>query len=257
MPISKGFVDQEYLQLVAQTVARYKQSSYNYMRLQNGDTVLDVGCGPGTDTIPMAQIVGRGGHVFGIDYDEEMVAKAVAAAEQAGVNTFVEHKKGDAFSLPFESNCFDACRSERLFQHLSDPGKAFAEILRVTKIDGWVVVLDTDWSTLSIDTAEVDLEQRFKNFRIAQFHQNGYSGRQLYRLFKQQNLSEISVEIYPIFVTNPTLARQIAVLDEVEQNALSKGIISEAELNRWQMVFKSDATFFGSLNLVQVSGRKA
>lgn len=50
----KGYVDSDYLQLVAGIVAQYKQRTYALMHVEPGHTVLDVGCGPGTDTIPLA-----------------------------------------------------------------------------------------------------------------------------------------------------------------------------------------------------------
>jgi len=59
---------------------------------------------------------------------------------------------------------------------------------------------------------------------------NGYSGRQLYRLFKQQKLVDISVEVCPPIITNYALIRQIALLDEAEEEALTAGIITKDEL---------------------------
>jgi ubiquinone/menaquinone biosynthesis C-methylase UbiE len=87
-------------------------------------------------------------------------------------------------SLPFETDYFDSCRSERLFQHLSNPAQALSEMTRVTKSGGWVVVLDTDWGSLSTNSDETDIERRLARFMAESFLQNGYSGRKLYRLFK-------------------------------------------------------------------------
>ena len=47
----KGYVDPEYLQVAAQVVQQSKQRSYTYMHVQPGQRLLDVGCGPATDTI--------------------------------------------------------------------------------------------------------------------------------------------------------------------------------------------------------------
>jgi len=43
------------------------------MRIENGNSVLDVGCGAGADTLPMGKIVEKAGEVVGVDYDEESV----------------------------------------------------------------------------------------------------------------------------------------------------------------------------------------
>jgi ubiquinone/menaquinone biosynthesis C-methylase UbiE len=164
MSLPKGYVDPEYLQVVGELFAQLKQRTYGCMKIQPGHKVLDVGCGPATDTISLAQLAGSTGEVAGIDYDEAMVAEADQRAEKAGVKTWVRHKRADASALPFESEYFDACRSERLFQHLPNPAQALSEMTRVTKTNGQIVVLDTDWGTTSIDTDEVDLERKLTRF---------------------------------------------------------------------------------------------
>jgi len=229
----KGSVDSEYLQLVAGIVTQHKQRTYALMRIEIGHKVLDVGCGPGTDTIPLAQLVGAAGQVVGADHDVAMIAEADQRSEEAGVSAWVKHRHADAVSLPFESGYFDSSRSERLFQHLSSPERALSEMVRVTKSGGWIVVLDTDWSTMSVDTAEVEIEQRLKRFWTEQSLHNGFAGRQLYRPLKQQRLKDVSVEMCPICVTDYGVHRRGASLDKVERDALPAGIVTGDELQRW------------------------
>jgi Methyltransferase domain len=92
--------------------------------------------------------------------------------------------------------------SERLFQHLREPDRALAEMLRVTKPGGWIVVVDTDTATVSIDSDEIELERRLCRFYSDHRVWNGYSGRQLYRRFKQQKMRDINVEIAPVYITD-------------------------------------------------------
>jgi SAM-dependent methyltransferase len=75
---------------VAAGVAELKQRTYALMRIELGHRVLDVGCGPGTDTIPLARLVGERGQVVGIDHDEAMIAEADQRAEIAGMGAWVE-----------------------------------------------------------------------------------------------------------------------------------------------------------------------
>jgi ubiquinone/menaquinone biosynthesis C-methylase UbiE len=229
------------------------------MQIQPGHKVLDLGCGPGTDTIPLAPLVGVNGQVIGADYDEAMIAEAEQRAGQAGVNTWVRHKRVDAMSLPFETGYFDSCRSERLFQHLSNPVQALSEMTRVTKSGGWVAVVDADWGSLSTDSDETDIERRLARFLAESSLHNGYSGRKLYRLFKQQNLADISFEVFPIAIPNPALARQTTQAERIEQEALKAGVITREELHRWQTGLEqadSEGVYFCSVNVMLFAGRK-
>jgi ubiquinone/menaquinone biosynthesis C-methylase UbiE len=255
----KGYVDPEYLRIIGNQLNHIKQRSYALMQIQPGHKLLDLGCGPGTDTIPLGQLVGANGQVLGADYDEAMIAEAEQRAEQAGVNAWVKHKCADATSLPFDTDYFDSCRSERLFQHLHNPAQALSEMTRVTKPGGWVVVADSDWGSLSIDSDETDIERRLARFLAESALHNGYSGRKLFRLFKHQNLADISFEVFPLATPNYTLARQGMQAEKIEQAALKAGVITPEELQLWKTGLEQadlEGTYFSSVNLMMVAGRK-
>jgi ubiquinone/menaquinone biosynthesis C-methylase UbiE len=255
----KGYVDTTYLDTVQKLLSKLKQLTYEQMHLQSGQKVLDVGCGPGTDTIPLAKFVGSSGQVVGVDYDTEMIAEANQRALKAGVSDRVIHKQADATELPFESNYFGACRSERLFQHLHESAKALAEMVRVTEMGGWIVVMDSDWATFSVDASESETERRLARFLTEHIVNNGYSGRQLYRLFKQQGLVNVSVQVHSVPFTDYVLVRQLMLLDKTEHEALSLGIISTTELDQlhafWEQA-NANGCYFASVSMILVSGRK-
>jgi len=251
----KGYVGPEYLHVLGNLLNHIKQRSYALMQVQSGHKVLDLGYGTGTE----APLVGVNGQVIGADYDEAMIAEAEQRAEQAGVNTWARHKCVDAMSLPFETDYFDSSRSERLFQHLPNPAQALSEMTRVTKLGGRVVVLDTDWGSLSTDSDEIDIERRLARFLAESSLHNGYSGRKLYRLFKQQNLADISFEVFPVATPNYALARQGTQAERIEQEALKAGVITSEELHRWQTGLEqadSEGIYFGCVNLMMFAGRK-
>lgn len=259
MNTPRGYVDPEYLRIAGEKLKDLKLRTYQTMRISPGDRVLDVGCGPGTDTIPLAGIVGSSGMVYGVDYDEAMIAEADRNARESGVSGRVIHRHADASSLPFENGYFDSCRSERLFQHLLDPAAALAEMTRVTRLGGWIVVLDTDWASGGMDTPEIEVERRLVQFNAEQMFHNGYAGRQLYRLFRVQGLLDVSCEAFTITVTNYAFARQIWTLDRLEQAALAEGVISRSDLQRLQTSFEraeAQGMFFGYGSMMLVTGRR-
>ena len=255
----KGYVDTTYLDAAQKLVNSYKQLTYEQMRLQPGQKVLDVGCGPGTDTIQLAQRVGTSGQVIGVDYDADMIAEAEQRAQKAGVSAWVIHKCEDANELPFESNYFDACRSERLFVHLLEPAKALCEMARVTRSGGWIVVMEPDAGTLSMDTNEIESERCLMRAIAEYMVNNGYSGRQLYRLFKQQGLIDVSAQVCGLPFTDYALVRQMYLMDKVEREALAQGLITVQELEQlhayWERA-NTKGVYFGSVHWILASGRK-
>jgi hypothetical protein len=132
-------------------------------------------------------------------------------------------------------------------------------MVRVTKSGGRIVVLDTDWSTLSADTPEFEIEQTLKRFYVEEFLHNALAGRQLNRLFRQQNLLDISVEMCPLCVLDYAVGRQGAMLDRLERDALAAEVVTEEELDRWHRSLEladAQGVYFGSINQVLVAGRK-
>ena len=254
-----GYVDSDYLKMAEKHTRHLKQRSYELMQVQKGHNVLDVGCGPATDTISLAQLVGSEGEVFGVDYDEEMINEAGHKAAEAGVAGWAKHKQSDAAALPFEDGYFDSCRSERLFQHLVNPEPILSEMIRVTQSGGWLVVVDIDRATISIDTPETDIERRLMRFWAEETTNNGYAGRQLNRLFTQQGLLDLTIELFGIPITNYAIARQTQLLDHTEKLAVEAGVITPDELERWRTSLKqaeNGGHFFCSVNLVMIAGRK-
>jgi ubiquinone/menaquinone biosynthesis C-methylase UbiE len=257
--LPKGYVDTTYLDTVQKLLNDYKKLTYEQMRIKPGQIVLDVGCGPGTDTIQLARQVSSSGQVIGVDYDAKMIAEGEQRAQKAGVSAWVIHKCADAIELPFGSDYFDSCRSERLFEHLLNPGKTLSEMVRVTKSGGWIVVLDSDWGTLSMDANEIETERRLVRFFSEHIVNNGYSGRQLYRLFKQQGLADISTQMCGVTFTDYPFTRKLVLMDKSEHEALAQGVITVQELehlhNFWEQA-NVDGDFFASVSMILASGSK-
>src|SRR5436309_3207626 len=144
MTQSKGYVDPQYLAAVAERLKEAKERSYSLMHVQTGQRVLDVGCGPGTDTLPLAHLV-------------------------------------------------------------------------------------------------------------------GYICRQLYSMFTQQQLREISVSLVTLFLTQYAVARNLFLLDCREREAVVAGLVTEDDLQRWRASLEqaeADGVFFGSMCGVMVAGRR-
>jgi SAM-dependent methyltransferase len=188
-----------------------------------------------------------------------MLAESSRRCALAGCASWVFHHEADARALPFGSNTFDASRSERLFQHLDDPQVALREMIRVTRPGGWIVVLDTDWASTSIDTSDTELEHLLIRAGVEHVFKNPYAGRQLHRLFHANGLDEISVEIRPQYSTSYGFSRYVGMLDRLEDAIVNAGLVTAARLAVWhEALEQADArgVFFAYLSMMLVSGRK-
>jgi SAM-dependent methyltransferase len=114
---------------------------------QPGERVLDLGVGPGLLAATVAERVGAGGAVTGIDVSPDMLA--IAAARQlapgAAAPTF---REGSVTDLPFPDGAFDAAVCTQVYEYVADMPLALREAARVLRPGGRLVVLDTDWDSI-------------------------------------------------------------------------------------------------------------
>ena len=148
--------------------------------------VLDVGCGLGDAALALANDLGTDGEIVGIDVSAKMIAGAQSRARTARCS--VRFRVGDALELA-EPNCsFDAARSERTLQWLTDPKAAVAEMARVLRPGGLLTLIDTDWSTFDIDVGDRDLAQRVLDSMRIERRRPSNIGRRLADLVQEMGL---------------------------------------------------------------------
>jgi len=100
---------------------------------------LDVACGPGLVTRALAPRVGS---VLGVDLTPAMVEKASADATAAGLGDRVSFAIADATALELEDGVLDGAITRFSFHHIPVPSRVMAEMARVVRPGGWVVVGD-------------------------------------------------------------------------------------------------------------------
>jgi SAM-dependent methyltransferase len=115
-------------------------------RVQAGDSVLDVGCGPGTITTDLARIVFPG-RVVGVDASPTAIEEARALAAGLPVDN-VEFHEARAESLPYDDGSFDVVHAHQLLQHVPVPAVVLEEMGRVCKAGGIVAARDADYHSM-------------------------------------------------------------------------------------------------------------
>ena len=110
-------------------------------KLQAGDTVLDLGCGAGMDSILTARRVGPSGKVIGVDMIQEMVLKARKNVEAVGL-TNIDLRCAEAENLPVDDESVDVLISNGMFNLCIDKTSVVKEISRVLRLGGRIQMAD-------------------------------------------------------------------------------------------------------------------
>lgn len=114
---------------------------FDMWNLKEGDYVVDLGSGSGMDSFIAALKVGKTGKVFGVDMTDEQLEKAERLRKEFGFENISFHKSYIE-KLPFENNSMDVVISNGVINLCPDKQKVFAEVARVLKPRGHMVIAD-------------------------------------------------------------------------------------------------------------------
>jgi SAM-dependent methyltransferase len=177
-----------------------------------GDVVLDVACGPGIVACDFARHASR---VTGIDLTPAMIEQARALQVAKGL-TNLDWRVGDVSALPFEPGRFDVAFTRYSFHHLLDPAGALAELVRVARPGGRVVVVDV-YSSSPGQGAAYDHAERLRD----PSHVRALGLDELTGLFECAGLRDVVTRFYGLDVNLDELlgssASEPGAADEVRR----------------------------------------
>jgi len=127
--------------------------------VKKGESVLDIGCGAGVDTLIAATMVGAKGKAVGIDFIPEMLGRARENLREAALNN-VSFQEASAEEIRFPEASFDVVISNGVFNLIPDKLKALKEVLRVLKPSGQFMIAD---QVLTIEPSD-DTQSQIENW---------------------------------------------------------------------------------------------
>ena len=128
-------------------------------KINQGEQVLDIGCGAGVDTILAAIIVGPKGSVIGVDIVSEMIARAENNLRMMALDN-VKFQKVSGENLSFSDDTFDVVISNGVINLIPDKEAAMSEIIRVLKPAGRLMVADQ----IAAGSVQKDIKARLANW---------------------------------------------------------------------------------------------
>jgi SAM-dependent methyltransferase len=167
--------------------------------LQRGMSAVDVGCGAGAQLTAMLDLVGSDGRVTGVDPNPERLASARRAAPWAHN---LELIPAALPSTGLADAAFDFVWSQFVFEYLPEPADSVAELVRLAKPGGRVVVSDIDG--LGLDAWPMpEGVARGIELLLPLLTMGGFDihvGRKMFNLFRQAGLRDIQVRLWPIYI---------------------------------------------------------
>jgi ubiquinone/menaquinone biosynthesis C-methylase UbiE len=228
--------------------------------LHDGWACLDVGCGDGQVTLELARSVGPTGRAVGIDIDEQALAIARRAAQQAGAKA--EFICADATQPP-GMDAFDLAYARLLLSHLADPSAALRAMRSAIRAGGWVAVEDLFTGTLRSEPPAPALD-RLQDVYSATVRAHGGDptiGPRLPALLAHAGLEDVQ----EFTVENPMTAVEdklflAELVDNMREAMLATGAASAPELDEIRAGVESAARdperVFYQARIHQVWGRR-
>jgi ubiquinone/menaquinone biosynthesis C-methylase UbiE len=232
-----------------------KQRSYKLLALAPGVTVLEIGCGLGSDVLRMAELVAPGGSVTGVDVSARMVAAATARVRKGQPASF---RQADARNLPFDDGSFMRCRVDRTLQHIERPWEVIAEMARVLMPEGLLVAYDNDWGSFGVSGSDHAATEAIEHYWIHSFV-NPWIGRHLPRYFRQAGLTDITVSPSVSVIDSFELADQVYNLRQTAERLVEARELSARAAADWCNDLEQQSRagcFLCSLTAYTVAGRK-
>ncbi|WP_406202714.1 methyltransferase domain-containing protein [Kitasatospora sp. NBC_01560] len=168
-------------------------AAYLVPHVRPGQALLDVGCGPGTITADLAELVGPGGRVVAVDTSAEVLEAAAAHIEARGLSN-VAFEVADVHALPYADGEFDVVHAHQVLQHVADPVAALREMRRVTAQGGVVAARDVDYATMTWYPEVPELDRWLELYRTVARANGGEpdAGRRLLSWARAAGFAEVT-----------------------------------------------------------------
>ena len=136
---------------------------------------------------------------------------------------------------------FDAARAERVIEHVPDPAAAIAEMLRVVKPGGQVLVTDPDHGLWAPDLDDRRLTRTIMNW-WSDHVPNPWVARRLRDLFVRAGAADVRVRLQPVVLTSLAAADALTWIGKAAQAAGAKGVVDAGEARAWgEEILRRDA----------------
>lgn len=230
-----------------------------------GDSVADLGCGPGFATLELARLVGPEGRVAAVDASERFVALVASRIDSLGLKN-ISVSKGDVTALNLEPGTFDFVFSRWLYCFLREPEKAAREAHRILRPGGKLIVIDyLNYLASKIFPGSEVLNSIFPAYlKTVNEHYGSYNiGGELPSMLSEIGFKIVSLEpIVRIARPGENTWRWVELFNELSVPALvENGIWTEEQKEQfeseWAAAKQNPGTFFFSPPMIGIVAERS
>jgi ubiquinone/menaquinone biosynthesis C-methylase UbiE len=201
--------------------------------VQPGWRAVDVGCGPLGILDLLAERVGPGGEVIGLEREPRLIEMGQTLLAQRGLRN-VRFVLGDAYDIGLPRSSFDLVHTRLLLINLQDPERALAELVTLVRPGGVVVVQDIDQIPWLCEPPHPAWEALVSAFLLV-WRANGLDpliGHRLPALLRAAGLVEVEVEVHGRADAPGTYHRKhlLALIEAVRGKVIQRRLFREPEL---------------------------
>jgi ubiquinone/menaquinone biosynthesis C-methylase UbiE len=248
----------------------YRQQIVDDLHLKPGDSVLDLGCGPGLWSSMFAEKVKPNGRVIGVDIDSRWIEYALQNLEHNPLKDMIEYRIDDINNLSFDDATFDLVYISGCSPYFANIHSVLEKQKRVTKKGGKIV--DRSWddgmfivhpiSPYLSAKVRLAIAQAFEERSLDNYFDN-YFGRKSHSIFKQIGLQKVTTNSYAVQLLAPlSTEEQHYIRGNAQLYAnIAAPYLSEADLKQWSDYFDPlsetyildrDDVYYGMLEVLTV-----
>lgn len=237
-----------------ETVRDGFKQQLEWLNIQPGDHILDIGCGIGDQAYAMAQLAGATGSVTGTDVSHAMVEMAKGRHQSSGTN--LDFLVAPADAQPLDDATFDHIRTERVLMYIQNIDAVFMEYQRLLKPGGRLLVYDVDWDALVIAHPDTALTRKIVEF-ISDKFPAGRIGSNLPGYFNRFGFNDIKVKACGYSHPLELVKR---IIGGIIQTGVGEKAFTADDINEWWAILEQDnreGKFFASFQGFMVIGTKS
>ncbi|CAN5204260.1 class I SAM-dependent methyltransferase [soil metagenome] len=232
--LSQGQADVHRLGLINQVYGPSTEAIFRKIELEPGLRVVEIGCGSGNMTCWLAEQVGPGGKVVGIDFNADSLeqARQQAAARKL---TNIEFQTGDINALALPAGTFDIAYCRCVLMHQKNPEVGLGQMAKVVRSGGTVLCEELDLSRCIFDPPAPHMQRMMElNVAIGDHHGVPYRlGSTLNSLFQKAGFKEHKVAIFkPTILRGSTKQLLTLSFQQYAPKLLETGLARSAEVDK-------------------------